>query len=338
MDMSGSNSGTIIGLICCGPIFIITITILSVLVIKIRRKDWGRIWGRAGTMVLVALFTTLLVIQTQFYYESDIFHDFSEARKPEFAYSDTNATIKISRITMEEDLYEAWDVLFIGRLGIVTFINDVDDQVMLRSKRILDGVTEVIVIPVVLLGSRTNGNPRGSTCDLEEEQGRFVCNYSFFVGDEDPIRIAYTTSTTDGLNWSVPARIVDYMDDSHDAGPDLPSKLTDFKRTDVDYIESLSTSEGGTLLALRYYETGTDVLNSKGTYFAMKPKHGEWTGLVRIPAWRLWHSGVKLHEVSTGRYVAVGMSYDLNIGDNLALAFFTDEALTNVRPPAPPHD
>jgi hypothetical protein len=53
-------------LICCGPIFIITIIILSVLVIKIRRKDWGRIWGRAGTMALVALFTTFHVIQTQF--------------------------------------------------------------------------------------------------------------------------------------------------------------------------------------------------------------------------------------------------------------------------------
>jgi hypothetical protein len=227
-----------------------------------------------------------------------------------------------------------WDVLFIGRLGIVTFINEVNDQVMLRSKRILDGVTEDMVNPVVLLGSRSNGNPRGSTCDLKEEQGRFVCNYSFYVGDEDPIRIAYTTSTTDGLNWSVPARIVDYMDDGHDAGTDLPKELTDFKRTHVYDFDRLSTSAGGTLLALRFYSNGIDYINYPGTYFAMKPSHGEWIGLVRIPTWPLWHTCVKLHEVSTGRYVAVGMAYDSNLGDNLALAFFTDEALTNVRPPS----
>ena len=331
-DMGVGVGNLLVGL-CCVTSFAVTIPLLAYMALKLWRKDWGLIRGRIGTMALVALITFLIVVQMQTYYESGLYQDVSESRKPDFRYYNTNATIEIKRVYLRDPYYRAWDGLFMGELGVVVYITEVGPTVRLMTMRSVDGSSWSGPYPMLLLEDSSYGLSWSYSCDLHVEKGRLVCDYSFCTKDSGTARYEWRTDTTDGMNWSIPRQVTDHAQDPSEEGFELPKSLMDFAWTDIDVSDVIRTSGGGVLVAVECQMGWGDCPDLLGTFFALEDGRGEWTDLVRVPAGCSWHGAVKLHEVSPGRYMVVDLEPRDDLNDTLLYTFFTEEAMKNVATP-----
>ena len=329
--VGSAQVSSIIPLICCLPALLaITIILFAVSLKRLGRPDSRRPMSKAILKLAVIMLTVGIVIQLQIYYEV---LDIQESMKPELTYYDTKAPTEIHQVYLNEGSVWDSDALFIGQRGVLAYVASDGGSLVLKTRTTTDGLNWSAPAPRLVVGSTEVIKPWGLTCVLRKNQSGVDCDYSYEITVAGVPRISWTITTFDMTVWSEPAPTKDPSQGESGNGFELPRKFSNFRDVDISDLSVLPTEAGGHLIAIGYERFDYDMMVFEGSFYALGTHNGDWTDLVRIPAGSGLYGLIKLHEVSSGNFLAVHMDKIEPDFYGLAYVHFPESALKVVRPP-----
>ncbi len=272
-------------------------------------KEWRR-WERGGpkefsarrTMVLAVLLGLAFVLPSTIY-GWNVVDDHVMDSRPDLSYYTFSDEVEGRTVKFEANVIDDMDtVLFQDRVHAF-FVEDNGTILLLRTFDLEGPIGEAGTKTIAVIGeSEYPLNARGTTTATVED-GALVVYFSYILRHDDLTdSMSWRMSTEDGTNWSSPSWVPKEPDDEQRTG-DLPRTFEYYRYVEVYEHRTFKTSTGGELIALVYYHDEGDYPDWQGTYFAYRPKGGDWSDLVSLGYVHRLPQDV--HELDDGTFVLV---------------------------------
>jgi hypothetical protein len=269
-----------------------------------RKWQHGEPWEFSSrrTVVLAVLVGLAFVLPATLYGWSVVNEHVMDSR-PDLSYYTFTDGVEDERVAFEAYLIDDMDTVLFQDRVLAFFVEDNRTALNLRSTDLGSplGVTETELLTVIG-DSGVPLNARGTTTAVVEGDS-LVVYYSYIVHhDGRTDSRTWRIGSQDGSNWTTPEPVPGEPDDGPNT-KDLPRAFEWYRYLEAYEHRMYRTSSGGDLMAVVYYHDEGDYPDWKGTYFAYRPKGGEWSDLVSVGYVHRLPQDV--HELSDGTFLVV---------------------------------
>lgn len=301
-DMS---SVSYLPLYCIGSTCLVVTILASWGLFKQWRKwQYGEPWefsSRRTVVLAVIVGLTFVLPATLFGWA--VVDDYVMDSRPDLSYYTFTNGIEDGTVAFEARSIDDMDtVLFQDR--VLAFF--VEDNVTSLNLRVVDldgplGMAEAEHL-VVIGESEYSLNARGTTTAIVEGDALAIYYSHIILYDGRTEKKTWRMASEDASNWSTPELVPGEPND----GPkrtDIPRTFEWYRIVEVYEHRTFRTSTGGDLLAVEYCRDMGDYPDRKGTFFAYRPRGGEWSDLVSLGY--VHEVPQDVHELSDGTIVVV---------------------------------